>query len=41
MALSIHFLIEDFKMQSYSLDVKPVLGKHTGQMIRSEMASSF
>jgi len=41
MALTIHFLIDDFRMRSYSLEVKPVLGKHTGQMIRSEMESSF
>jgi len=37
LALTIH----DFRMRSYSLEVKPVLGKHTGQMSKSEMESSF
>jgi hypothetical protein len=31
-ALSLHFLTEDFEMKNYMLEVKPVKGKHTGDM---------
>ena len=41
MAVTIHFLTDEFIMRSYTLEVKPVLGKHTGDMIKSEMESSF
>ena len=41
MAVTIQFLTDEFIMRSYTLEVKPVLGKHTGDMIKSEMESSF
>jgi hypothetical protein len=40
-ALTLHFLTDDFCMQSYTLEVKPTQGKHTGNVIRGEMAASF
>jgi hypothetical protein len=41
MALTLHFLTDDFCMQSYTLEVKPTQGKHTGDMIQGEMAVLF
>ena len=37
MALMIHFLTEEFMMHSYTLEAKPVQGKHTDEMIMGEM----
>ena len=42
-ATTIHFLTDELRMRSYTLEVtevKPVLGKHTGDMIKSEMELS-
>ena len=33
MAMTIHFLTEDFSMHNYTLEVCPVLGQHTANMI--------
>jgi hypothetical protein len=33
MALTIHFLIEDFNMKSFTLEVEQIEGKHTGDFI--------
>jgi hypothetical protein len=41
MALILHFLTEDFEMKNYTMKVKPVRGKHTGDMIQSEMMQIF
>ena len=37
MAMTIHFLTKDFTMRNYTLEVFPVLGKHTADMIQGEM----
>ena len=36
-AITIHFLTMDFSMCNYTLEVCPVLGKHTADMIQGEM----
>ena len=41
MALTIHFLTEEFMMRSYTLEAKPVQGKHTGEMIMGDIKTSF
>ena len=41
MALTLHFLTDAFNMRSYTLEIKPTLGKHTGDMIRGEIVESF
>lgn len=41
MALTLHYLTKDFRLRNFTLEVKPVLGKHTGDMIRTEMIESF
>jgi len=37
MAFTLHFLCEDFKKYNFTLDVKPTVGKHTGEMILHNM----
>ena len=41
MALTVHFLTQAFEMRNYTLEVKPVIGKHTAHMIRSELEECF
>lgn len=41
MAVTLHFLTADFILHNYNLEVKPVEGKHTGDMIRQELVDSF
>ena len=41
MALTLHFLTEEFIMKSYTLEVKPIRGKHTAELIQYEMQSTF
>jgi hypothetical protein len=41
MVLMLHFLTDEFCMQSYTLEMKPTQGKYTGDMIQGEMAESF
>lgn len=41
MALTIHFVTPDFKMRNYTLEVKPVTGKHTGENITDHLEKSF
>lgn len=41
MALTVHYLTKEFQLRNFTLEVKPVLGKHTGDMIRNEMVESF
>lgn len=37
MALALHYLTKDFRLQYFSLVVRPVLEKPTGDMIQNEM----
>lgn len=41
MALTLHYLTKDFRLRNFTLEVKHVFGKHTGDMIRNEMEDSF
>ena len=41
MALTITFLTEEFDLRNYTLEVKPVVGKHTGEMILQELQQSL
>lgn len=41
MALTINYLTKEFDLKNYTLEVKPVLGKHTGEMILQELQQSF
>lgn len=37
LAMTIHFFTEDFTMRNFTLEVCPVIGKHTADMIRGDM----
>ena len=41
MAMTIHFLTGDFTMRNYTLEVCPVVGKYTANMIRGEMTMAL
>lgn len=41
MALTLHYLTPTFRLRNFTLEVKHVFGKHTGDMIRNEMDDSF
>jgi len=41
MALTHHFLTEDFTLRNFVLEIKEVFGSHTGEMILDHMQMSF
>ena len=40
-ALTLHYLTEDFQMPEFTLESSPVQGNHTADMIRNSLISSF
>ena len=41
MALTLHYLTEDFQMREFTLEASPVQGNHTADMIRESLISAF
>ena len=41
MALTLHYLTEDFEMKCFVLEVKPLVGRHTAQYIKTTLMESM